>query len=128
MIKDFKNGEIVEDTYYELRFYVDECGGFAFLCDKDGNVIFNENTTEAAIENYHWCMEHPEKFPYYFNHVVKQVHRYREPNSGTCHCGEKIALVNEYLGACECPKCGQWYNLWGQELKNPETWSDGDDW
>ena len=37
-------------------------------------------------------------------------------------------LFNQYLGACECPKCGQWYNLSGQELNPVNTWSQGDDW
>lgn len=56
------------------------------------------------------------------------VDGYREPNSGVCHCGHRIELYNEYLGACECPYCGQWWNIFGQELKPVEQWKDGDDW
>ena len=128
MINNFKRGEYREKVDYEVRFYTDACGGFAFPCDENGKLIVNSNTNPAAIKNYHWCLENPDKFPYYFNHVTKRTHTWREPNTGTCHCGQQMELVNEYMGACECPKCGQWYNLFGQELKNPSTWSDGDDW
>ena len=128
MINNFRPGELVEKTYYEVCFYYDSTGGFAFPCDKNGKMIVDTNTNPAAINNYNWCMENPEKFPYYFNHVNKHTRVWREPNTGTCHCGQQMELINEYLGACECPKCGQWYNLWGQELNNPSTWSDGDDW
>ena len=47
-----------------------------------------------------------------------------DPPTGTCNCGHKIELYDRYLGACECPYCGQWWNLFGQELKNPEHWND----
>ena len=126
MINNFKVGEVVEKVDYELCFYRDYTGGFAFPCDENGNV--DENMNPATIENYHWCMENKDKFPYYFNEVVKSCHSWREPNTGTCHCGQEMELVDQYMGACECPKCGQWYNILGQELNNPSTWSDGDDW
>mgnify|MGYP006872974390 CR=1 FL=1 len=128
MIENFKTGEWVEHVSYEVRFYYDAGGGFAFPCDENGKLFINENTNPAAIKNYHWCLKNEDKFDYCFNHVVKQTHSWHEPNSGICHCGQKMELVNEYMGACECPKCGQWYNLFGQELKSPMAWSNGDDW
>lgn len=127
MINNFKRGEIVEEIYHTLVFD-DGCGnGFSFPCHKNGKMIVDDNTNPAAIDNYHWCLEHPERFQR-FNKVIEHCYTYRENNTGTCHCGEEIELYNEYLGACECPKCGRWYNLWGQELNNPDTWSSGDDW
>ena len=47
---------------------------------------------------------------------------------GKCKCGTKFEMHNEYLGACECPGCGQWYNLFGQELTPPDTWNQNPDW
>ena len=47
---------------------------------------------------------------------------YKEPAHGTCICGEEVSLWDQYYGACECPKCGRWYNLFGQELVAPEHW------
>ena len=127
MINNFKRGEWVDETTYELQFYYDASGGFAFPCDKEGNLLI-EHMNPAAIENYHWCLENPDKFEWSFKRVKPVTRSWRENNTGTCHCGQEMELYNEYLGACECPRCGQWYNVWGQELTNPETWSDGDDW
>lgn len=39
---------------------------------------------------------------------------------------DEYELVNQYQGACPCPKCGQWYNLFGQELINPQYWEEED--
>ena len=127
-MEGFKYGEYVEKTDYEVRFFYDASGGFAFPCDKDGNLTITENTNPDAIENYKWCLENKEKFKWDFNRVVPIHRRWRENNSGICYCGNRIELYNEYLGACECPHCGQWWNLNGQALNPVETWSSGDDW
>lgn len=129
MINNFKRGEYVTKTAYELQFYVDNYGGFAFPCDSEGNILADE-MTQAAIDNYNWCMDpaNRDKFKGCFNYVHETFHSWREPNTGTCHCGNEMVLVSEYLGACECPNCGRWYNIFGQELNNPDTWSQGDDW
>ena len=127
-MKDFKHGEYVEQIEYRLCFYYEPGGGSAFPCDEHGNVQFDK-MQEPAKRNYERCLEAgPEHFPVAFNEVERRVRRWREPNSGICNCGERIELYNEYLGACECPNCGQWWNLFGQELKPVEQWSKGEDW
>lgn len=124
MMKDFRNGEWVEEPYYELLFYTDRSGGYGFPCDADGNPLFDK-MTDCAKKNYERCMELGLKhFPYAFNQIERYVNRWREPNSGICKCGKRIDLYDEYLGACECPHCGRWWNLFGQELKKPEHWDD----
>lgn len=123
MIKDFKPSERVTKTDYELLFYVDRTGGYAFPCDENGNITPDKNYG-CWGPNYEWCLQHPEKFPYWFNHVHKRSWTYREPASGICNCGERIPLVNEYCGACECPNCGQWWSMSGDELNSPEHWED----
>ena len=40
---------------------------------------------------------------------------------------EKIEMYNAYMGACECPCCGQWYNLFGQSLIDPKYWYEDED-
>lgn len=124
MISNFKNGEEKTDVWYELVFDDGHYNGFYFPCDKDGNV---SNLNEGMQANYEFCKANPDRFVR-FGKVVEQKRRYTEPNTGECECGEVIELYNQYLGACECPKCGRWYNIWGQELNPPHTWSDGDDW
>ena len=54
--------------------------------------------------------------------ALKAENRFREPVKGLCSCGQWVELVDEYYGACQCPKCGKWYNLFGQELVSPEYW------
>jgi len=129
MMKDYKESTIEEIVEYEIVFYGEPgCGyAYAFPCDEHGNPLMDE-MNKAAWENYRWALLHPEKFPYKFNKIVREVRKVRNPPSGICHCGDRVELFNEYLGGCECPRCGQWWNLFGQELNNPDTWSEGDDW
>ena len=111
------------EVTYGLRFFVEPGGGFEFPCDADGNVLFDK-MTECAANNYKYCMEHPEKYPYCYNVVHKYSRWIKDTSYGTCHCGERVYLINEYMGACECPRCGQWYNLFGQELLSPNKWGE----
>lgn len=122
MIKDFRPSERVTITEYELVFYHEYGCGLGFPCDKDGNII--GELQEPAQRNLNDALAHPEKYPYAWNKVEKTVRSYREPASGICKCGVRISLTNDYYGACECPECGQWWNLFGEELKNPERWND----
>ena len=121
MLKDIVHGEYVTTVSYELCFDDGANNGFGFPCDADGKVF--DDLSEAAWENYGYCLNHPEQFNRY-NTVVKYRHTHKEPDSGTCRCGERVFLQDEYYGACRCPKCGQWYNLFGQELVDPEYWDD----
>lgn len=113
------------EVTYGLRFYHDACGGFEFPCDVDG-ILLQYNMTEVAFDNYNYCIKHPEEFPYAFNEVKEYRRWIKDTPYGTCHCGERVYLANEYMGACQCPRCGQWYNLFGQELVSPENWDELD--
>lgn len=126
MIKDFKYGEVITTTDYEIVFDDGHHNGYGFPCDKDGNPTMDKDN-KAAWENYEYCKANPDKFVR-AGVIIPETWSRREPNSGICECGKRIELYDQYLGACECPHCGRWYNIWGQELNNPETWSDGDDW
>ena len=121
MLTNYVGRRRVEVTEYRLCFYKDETGGYAFDCDKDGNL--SDKLTDCAMENYRECMEHPERFPYYWNDVRKHTYTYTENAHGTCECGREVSLYNQYMGACEC-ECGRWYNLFGQELNPPSAWEE----
>lgn len=123
MLRNLVCGEYKTSVEYALEFFFDRNGGFSFPCDEYGNVL-PLNSPEAA-ENLEWCRIHPEKFE--FIEIRRHKQSWREPDSGTCYCGERVELVNEYCGACQCPRCGQWYNLFGQELLSPEEWEMDDD-
>lgn len=123
MLKNMVRGECKTIVEYKLVFYYDNTGGFAFPCDENGKVL---PLNPAAIENLAWCRQHPEKFSRN-GEVVRHKRSWREPDTGVCECGERIELFSQYRGACECPNCGRWYNLLGQELLPPDQWPEDDD-
>ena len=96
--------------------------GFSFDCYPDGSVL---ESNPAQLENFAFAIAHPEKFQDLG--VTTKVYEHVVPAHGTCRCGETVYLVDQYLGACECPRCGQWYNLFGQELIAPEMWEEDRD-
>lgn len=119
MIKDFVQGELKTEIRCNLVFDDGHNNGFMFPCSESGIPILND----CSQKNYEFCIAHPEKFVR-FNKVVNETQQYRENNRGTCSCGKKIELYDEYMGACQCPKCGQWYNIFGQELNPPSMWEE----
>ena len=120
-IKIIKEREPKESTSYSLEFdYRDDSGGgFTFPCDAFGNPRMDEMPDAAQI-NYKHCIEDTERF--YKPYVKKHIHRWVEPAVGRCLCGEEVVLESHYMGACQCPKCGRWYNIYGQSLIPPEYW------
>lgn len=119
MIADYKPSEWQESISHSLVFD-DGCGnGFWFPCSPEGKPFL----TDCNRQNYEFAVAHPEKFARY-KKVVEERHSFKANATGTCGCGEKIELYDEYMGACQCPKCGQWYNLFGQSLNPPEDWEE----
>ena len=120
MIQNYVPAEHKTETRFDLTFfYSEDSGGFAFPCDAAGNVFSLEN--EEARKNLEYCLAHPEEFETY-NEVRRWINRYTEPAHGTCICGTEVELYDQYYGACQCPSCGRWYNLFGQSLLPPEQW------
>lgn len=129
MIKIIKEREKVAETHFRHDFHWedDPNAGFTFSVDENGKLL---PTNEAATENYRLClsgqMGKERGFKIIDDGVRKITNTYTTNRIGLCTCGEEVELYDQYLAACECPKCGQWYNLSGQELKNPEHWGDLD--
>ena len=121
MLKNITRAQMVTETNYLLYFDDGHGNGYAFPCDENGTV--DTDMPEAATSNYEFCRKHPDQFKR-ANQIKKVTCRYREEAHGTCDCGEKVYLVNEYYGACECDRCGKWYNLRGEEIQSPETWEE----
>lgn len=108
-------------TEYSIEFTNYDGGGFSFDADENGNPVF---ANDCARLNYEYAMAHPDMFPVEFNKFTKRDREYIEDAHGTCQCGEEVTLTNVYHGACYCRNCGQWYNLFGQELIPPAYWED----
>lgn len=107
----------VEVIEFSIEFTDETGSGCSFPCDSDGNVQLDNDTTR---ENYRYALAHPEKFPNQFNEFVRRSRTVIEPAHGTCICGEEVTLRDEYRGACQCPNCERWYNVFGQSLIDPE--------
>lgn len=124
MIKVYKPAFTEIITEYSLVFDDGHHNGFSFPCDENGKLPENMKYEKpAAFDNYIDCLKHPERF-LRFNKVVKEERSVRNCASGVCSCGERVYLYDQHCGACQCPNCGKWYNLFGQELISPEEWND----
>ena len=119
MIKNYVPSEVKPIVEFHIVFDDGEgTAGYCFACTPSGEII---DLPKEAEENYRFCMEHPEQFSRW-NEVEKMEREYREPAHGTCICGTEVELYDQYYGACQCPNCGRWYNLFGQSLLPPDQW------
>lgn len=119
MIADYRPPEFVVKAEKNLVFDDGFGNGFSFPCTPNGEPIL----TDCNRRNYEFALAHPERFERH-KVVVESKWSYKENATGTCRCGKRIELFDEYMGACQCPNCGQWYNLFGQELNPPEQWEE----
>lgn len=108
-----------EEEHRELNFYLigDESrAGYSFDADENWKPVFGNDLQK---KNYEMCMNSND-----YEGPFKETwtSSYMEPATLQCECGEKFSLVDQYLGACECPKCGRWYNLFGTRLLPPSEW------
>lgn len=106
--------KVRKETTHEFHYVNDINSGFSFPIDKE--------LTEAGRANLEWCLANPDKV--IDDGIVTNSWEYTEPVYGRCSCGACFYLTNSYEGATSCPDCGQWYNLFGQELTNPEYWEE----
>lgn len=121
MIENYQPSHIEEYVDYDVVFD-DGCGnGYWFPCDEHGVLL--PDVDDCAKANYAYCMSHQDEFVR-ANQVITHRRRVRVPSTGTCKCGDNIELKDQYYGACMCTSCGQWYNLFGQELLPPDEWEE----
>lgn len=122
MLKNYVPSDWETVTDHTLVFDDGRGNGLCFYCDEDGNLL---DPNPAALRNLEWAKGHPENYVR-AGKFIHRERRIRTPAHGTCECGQEILLVSDYMGACNCPNCGRWYNLFGQELLPPEQWEE--DW
>ena len=121
MLKNYTPITYYTITEYEIAFDDGHNNGYGFPCDEHGHLL--DGLADAAIANYKWCLDHPESFTR-FNEIIERKCRTYDNAHGTCDCGNEVELFNEYCGARQCEKCGQWYNLFGQKLLPPTMWNE----
>ncbi len=115
------------EVEYRIDFTDADGCGFSFPCDEHGNIQFDDDNPElgrAQRDNYDYAMANKERFTVEYAKFNTRRYTITDPAVGKCVCGELVSLTNQYQGACPCPKCGQWYNLFGQSLIDPEYWDN----
>lgn len=90
--------------------------GYSFPTLPNGDYDTNDEHYSCWKESLEWCKANPDKID--DDGVEEEKWSWMEPLKGECKCGEILYVE----GDTECPNCGQWYNGFGQELKNPEYW------
>ena len=118
MLTNYTPSKIETLIEYELMFDYGNGSGFGFPCDEYGHV---GNLNPDAAKNLAYCMNNPQEFCRW-NELVAIKREYKVPANGWCKCGELVMLENDYYGAYQCPNCGRWYNLFGQEILPPDKW------
>ena len=73
-----------------------------------------------AIANYKACLTDERLTESEFE---AREYTYINPAVGLCSCGKEVVLDSDYQGAVRC-ECGRWYNLFGQELRDPKYWEE----
>jgi hypothetical protein len=121
MIKIIKERtpETIIDRYIEFKYKDDPNAGFVFPANSDGTPAFDKMTSEATA-NYEKCLTDDRLTEPEFK-VDKRT--YMSPAVGKCSCGAHVVLEADYAGAAQC-ECGRWYNLFGQELRDPKYWEE----
>lgn len=124
MIKIIKERTPVTTTEYYIDFYYsdDSDSGFCFLANKDGTPALDKMCEEAKV-NYEHCLVDDRLVGPLFR---RETSTYMDPAVGKCSCGAEVVLDADYAGAVRC-ECGRWYNLFGQELRDPKYWDRDDD-
>lgn len=115
-MKIIQQRERIEKTVYMRTFeYLNtpegSHHGFAFDCDKDGNLF-------GYHENYSKCLSGEIKVR--DTGIETRTYTYTDPRIGECECGEHVYLEH-FTNTCGC---GRDYNMSGDELAPREQWGD----
>lgn len=121
--------EIIKErtVSYEKEYYInfdlkeDSSCGFIFPANADGTPALDK-MEEQAKKNYFECEATQDKYDRWFE--ARDV-RVVDCAVGRCKCGHEVELSDyAWMGAVQCEKCGKWYNIYGQELRDPEYWEE----
>ena len=127
MLKIIKPRTTHTEVEYRIEFTDEDGCGFSFPCDQNGNIQFDDHDAELGRvqrDNYDYAMSHRERFTKQYAEFTARRYTVTDNALGKGVCGETVELYDQYQGACSCPKCGQWYNMFGQELIDPEYWDN----
>lgn len=125
MLEIIKERTVRTEKSYWINFdrKDDSSCGFIFPANSDGTPALDKMPEEAKT-NYFACEANTDEFDRWLEEREEQVVDYAV---GRCKCGAEVELFDgAWMGAVQCEKCGKWYNIYGQELIDPEYWEDDD--
>jgi hypothetical protein len=114
-----RSKETITEYYIEFRYKDDPEAGYCFPANKDCTLA-RDKMTHEAIANYEKCLVDNRFTEAEF---TTDTRTYYDPAIGKCSCGAEVVLESEYMGAVRC-SCGSWYNVFGQELRDPKYWEE----
>lgn len=114
--------EVIKEYFIEFRYKDDPEAGFCFPATSSGEPDFASMSPEARA-NYEACLTDERLIQEEFE---PREWTYMNPAVGLCSCGREVVLDADYMGAVQC-ECGRWYNLFGQELRDPRYWEDDEE-
>ena len=114
-----RTSQTIPEYHIEYTYKDDPEAGFWFPALKNGEPDLTAMGPEMKA-NYDRCQTDSRLNDPEFK-VYK--HFYTEPAVGKCICGREVILETGYEGAVQC-ECGRWYNLFGQELRDPKYWEE----
>jgi hypothetical protein len=140
MIKIISERHRESHTEYSLQFDLigeRKGNGYGFPLLSKAIIPLKESETESnkyvpcSEEDCTWWKSYlsvkEDREHYKEPYVDKNAWYWTEPAHALCKCGTEILLEDDYMGACQCPNCEQWYNLFGEEVKDPDKWEDDSD-
>jgi hypothetical protein len=126
MLEIIKERKVRTEKSYWINFDCkdDHSCGFIFPANSDGTPAIDKMPEEAK-RNYYICLvADTDTYDYGFEEREDRVVDYAV---GRCRCGAEVELFDgAWMGAVQCEKCGKWYNIYGQELIDPEYWEEDD--
>jgi hypothetical protein len=111
--------ETITEYFIEFKYKDDPDAGFCFPATSHGDPDFSCMSDEAQA-NYLACLTDKRLTEGEF---TKHKWTYMNPAIGICSCGRDVVLECDHAGAVMC-ECGKWYNLFGQELRDPKYWEE----
>lgn len=125
MLEIIKERKVRIEKEYYINFDCrdDDSCGFIFPANPDETPALDKMPAEAR-RNYCECEMNVDLYNRWFEEREVKVVDYAV---GKCRCGAEVELTDDaWMGAVQCEKCGKWYNIYGQELRDPKYWEDDD--
>jgi len=111
--------DVEEIRYYIFYEWAEELNsGFMFPCNQEGIIDF-ENMEQVALDNYDKCESG--EYEVVCQGLQREINRYSNPAIARCSCGAEVTLESN---TNVCDSCGAYYNMGGQELRDPRQWEE----